>query len=196
MGLSLQTERSDIIMHDDHITILIRALSLFIITAESWAWNHVSILSEHNYHDIVCPHILSRMLWYNVGWLHAMCFTSHLQERSCNQECFHSLHICIVLCKKDHSCDKTSWPSHDMTIDKLQHCLWGWLVETPHRLKLPISFLFPYVVLRVKEDWSWFFVGFFPSRDEVYSLNVWHQSFLCWWGLFSFEVFRLEKLPS
>jgi len=114
--ICLQTERSDIIMHDDHITILIWALSLFIITAESWAWNHVSILSEHNYQDTVCPHILSRMLWYNVRWLHAMCFTGHLQERSCNQECFHSLHICIVLCKKDHSRDKSSWPSHDRTL--------------------------------------------------------------------------------
>ena len=40
-----------------------------------------------------------------------MHFTRHLHERSCSRECFHSLHICIVLCKKDHSCDMSGWPS-------------------------------------------------------------------------------------
>jgi len=60
MGLNLQTERSDSIMHDNHITILIWALSLFTIhnskfmSLETWAVYYLNIIIIILYVHIYC----------------------------------------------------------------------------------------------------------------------------------------------
>ena len=92
--------------------------------------------------------------------------------------------------------EQVAFPPHwpfTATLDKLQHCLWGWLGEAPHRLELPVSFLFPSIVIRVREDWSWLFVRFVPLRHEVYSLDVWLESILCWWQFFLLQSFFVLK---